>query len=601
MLLHTLARNGDITAAEALLQNGADVNEPDPEEGLTPLMHAARSPLAGVDMLRLLVEHGADVNAAGSPPPPPSLEWLKNLPEDLKKEMPDVSMEDLAPIPKAVLYYAIEGAVTDKIKYLVSAGASLHYQDSNGYGLLIDATYKLKAENRYSTIKWLIEQGAPINGLSRHGESALSAASMNGYFDVARLLLDAGADAGQLRWTPLMQAAVFGNSREVEALLQNKAYDTQKDRFGRTAFLLAARAGKLENARVLLEAGAKLDERDRLGQTALMHAAAADHADLAAWLLKQGAPVDAADGSGQTALMHACSNKAEDVVLLLLEAGADWAAENSYEETAIALTVDPEIASLLIGRGADWNDANTELRRALAGLPANYALQISHQDYLAGRKRRFGQNNPERMDVPFWKEMIRSGAPAAEARAKFGDSGFALPGTGEPVWCYARFGQSFNVLPDGRVIGIGGEHEDFYDPDFCIYNDVVVFDGKGAFDIYGYPREVFPPTDFHTATLAGDYIYIIGSLGYMKERNYGSTPVYRLDTRSFIMERLETTGTMPGWIYKHRATLLPGEKIKVTGGVVCQMAGREEQSVDNAETFILDLALLQWEQAGRQE
>ena len=35
-------------------------------------------------------------------------------------------------------------------------------------------------------------------------------------------------------------------------------------------------------------------------------------------------------------------------------------------------------------------------------------------------------------------------------------------------------GRSTVWLPDGRVVLIAGEHEDSYDPDFCIYNDVVV-------------------------------------------------------------------------------------------------------------------------------
>jgi hypothetical protein len=33
-----------------------------------------------------------------------------------------------------------------------------------------------------------------------------------------------------------------------------------------------------------------------------------------------------------------------------------------------------------------------------------------------------------------------------------------------------RFGQSLTLLPDCRAVQIGGEHEDWYDADFCIYN-----------------------------------------------------------------------------------------------------------------------------------
>ena len=65
------------------------------------------------------------------------------------------------------------------------------------------------------------------------------------------------------------------------------------------------------------------------------------------------------------------------------------------------------------------------------------------------------------------------------------------------------------------MICIAGEHEDYYDPDFCIYNDVVVLGLDGSVEIYGYPKDVFPPTDFHTATLVGDRVIVIGRLGYM--------------------------------------------------------------------------------------
>ena len=76
-----------------------------------------------------------------------------------------------------------------------------------------------------------------------------------------------------------------------------------------------------------------------------------------------------------------------------------------------------------------------------------------------------------------------------------------------------RFGQSLTLLPDGLAVQIGGEHEDYYDPDFCIYNDVFVHERDGSITIYGYPESAFPPTDFRTATLVGDSIYVIGSLG----------------------------------------------------------------------------------------
>ena len=51
-----------------------------------------------------------------------------------------------------------------------------------------------------------------------------------------------------------------------------------------------------------------------------------------------------------------------------------------------------------------------------------------------------------------------------------------------PIWTFDRMGRTETELPDGRVVCVGGEHEDFYDPDFCIYNDVVIYHGDGTFD-----------------------------------------------------------------------------------------------------------------------
>jgi len=82
--------------------------------------------------------------------------------------------------------------------------------------------------------------------------------------------------------------------------------------------------------------------------------------------------------------------------------------------------------------------------------------------------------------------MFHAGVNAFKARERFGH-GVDTPGG--PVWS----AQSFTRLPDGHAVLTGGEHEDSYDPDFNIYNGVIVVcpDGKLAF--YGYPEEVFPP------------------------------------------------------------------------------------------------------------
>jgi hypothetical protein len=156
-----------------------------------------------------------------------------------------------------------------------------------------------------------------------------------------------------------------------------------------------------------------------------------------------------------------------------------------------------------------------------------------------------------------------------------------------PIWCAQRFGQSFTPVPDGRIVQIGGEHEDSYDADFCIYNDVFLHYPDGHIEVYCYPEDAFPPTDFQTATRIDDTIWIIGALGYYGARQYGETPVYRLDTETFRIDRVETTGDAPRWISRHGAKLV-GDEIHISGGKIAALSGEQETYEDNTREFTLD-------------
>jgi hypothetical protein len=209
---------------------------------------------------------------------------------------------------------------------------------------------------------------------------------------------------------------------------------------------------------------------------------------------------------------------------------------------------------------------------------------------LATKRRRFGASNPEKMNFPFWRSMVTAGVNAWSAKDHFEDTEFER----DEIFCFKRFGKSINELPDGRIIEIAGEHEDSYDPDFCIYNDVVAHHGDGTFDIFGYPKEVFPPTDFHPATLVGKFIYIIGSLGYYGERRYGATQVYRLNTETLAIEEVQTSGDNPGWISRHKATFRGGHKICIRGGKISVWNGAAEDYVDNPSDYVLNLDSFVW-------
>jgi hypothetical protein len=213
--------------------------------------------------------------------------------------------------------------------------------------------------------------------------------------------------------------------------------------------------------------------------------------------------------------------------------------------------------------------------------------------YLVWRSPRIGQGNPHRLTNPVWTWLAR----ASELSAYQANARFQGPSSMEvgPAWCAMRFGQSRTELPDGRVLRIAGEHEDHYDPDFFIYNDVIVESPGGEIAIYGYPYDVFGPTDFHSATPVGDEIVVMGNLGYPARRRAGVTPVVRLDTRSMAMRPVTTEGMPPGWIHRHTATLTPGgDAIVVSGGEVSVELDGEQHLVKNPDDWALDVRTFRW-------
>ncbi|MCU0982308.1 MAG: hypothetical protein MUF25_24390, partial [Pirellulaceae bacterium] len=237
--------------------------------------------------------------------------------------------------------------------------------------------------------------------------------------------------------------------------------------------------------------------------------------------------------------------------------------------------------------GLDLNGLPSERRARLLTAHGGQPFEVSARDYEVFRTPRFGRSNPEEMGNPFWNEMVRIRCSAYTASERFGP----VPRPDDQkVWCFDRYGHSLTRLPSGHLVEIGGEHEDYYDPDFCIYNDVVVHDGQGQCRIFGYPQEVFPPTDFHSATYLDGSMYIIGGLGYPADRRPGQTPVYRLDCETWSIQAVPSRGQAPGWIHSHRTRVEGDGTILIWGGKIWD----GQELVDNQQAFRFDPRTGQW-------
>jgi ankyrin repeat protein len=563
MQIHEYARQGDVAGVRRELDSGAPVDVRDPETDHTPLADAASSPVGTLELLELLLERGADPNA--------------------------VCGED----GESILILGVKTWDVGRLALLLDAGADVAFRSKRGsYDALLSCFFQKGAHRDrrlLETVELLLRRGAPLGRTSTHGESPLGVASRLGRVDVVGALLHAGDDPAPLRWSELHRAVALRTPAEVQRLVSGGAALEARDVWERTAWLVSIELGDLETVKLLAAAGAQRDVRDRASKDALMTAIEACHFHVLEWLIAEGLAVDEPDDSGTTALMAAASVGEPLMVDALLRAGANPMAVDKYGDTVLHKAATVDVLRKLLAAGADFADVGEDLRRALTGL-GRRPLLSTLADFGAGRVRRFGTQNPERVETPFLRAMVAARAHAWTARRLFAPDEKPTA----PVWCYGRYGQSITELGDGRVIEVGGEHEDWYDPDFCIYNDVVVYDGRGDFAIYAYPRDVFPPTDFHTATLVEGWIYLIGSVGYPEERQRGRAQVFRLSTTDFHMERVETVGDDPGWISRQRARLRPDGLIHVSAGKV----GAEKDYPDNKQEYLFDSRSHAWKAQG---
>lgn len=568
--LYAAVVSGDFQEIDRLLGEGDDINCLDEVTGLTPLREAMVNPKIHPDMISFLIERGADVGAG--------TETLEI------EERPEIAQ-------------AIEaGADVDTIRLLLQNGADISYCSQQGYTLMTLAAYRRNS----SVIELLLELGAPLDGVSTYGESALSVLARVGKFaDVAKLLAH-GADPAPLRWSPLHHAVALATLEEVSMLLNGGADLEQLDFWERTPFLLSLQVGDISKAALLLERGANRNGTGRCARPATHYPIMQDHAPMLQWLLDQGLPSDQKDEFGNSALLESVKEDAFHCFNVLLAAGANYKEQDPYGHPIIASASHPGIVGRLIALGEDAAQLPTTTLRNWIGLGTIDNCSVSECDFLANRTRRFGNANPERMNNPYWDAMVRCGWSGYAAARQF-DGAFERESCSRepsPVWCHERFGMSLTKLQDGRFIQIAGEHEDHYDPDFCIYNDVFIHDGSGNFEILGYPEDVFPPTDFHSATLVPPWIYIIGNLGYPETQDaHGfETPVYRLNVDDYHIERITTHGHSPGWIHKHRAEFRDGS-VHISGGeILAKNAEGKWEIINLIEGWTLDLTTLQWRQ-----
>ena len=309
-----------------LVQHGADVNVRSHFGfyfGMTAAMVAAD---LGLDScLRFLVESGTDLTLRAN--------YEVNHFEAKKRFCENQN-------GKTALMMAASGSDDANalcVKFLVEAGVDLNVLDKFGNTALM---YAAEAGG-FNSVKYLTERmsASSLNQTNKKGQTALMMAakvSNDAPGLCVKFLVEAGVDLNvqdEFGNTALMLAAVAGGFNSVKYLTERMSVSSlnQTNKKGQTALMMAA---KVSNdapglcVKFLVEAGVDLNVQDEFGNTALMLAAVAGGFNSVKYLTERisVSSLNQTNKKGQTALMRAASNNSSEqtsCLKCLVEAGAD--------------------------------------------------------------------------------------------------------------------------------------------------------------------------------------------------------------------------------------------------------------------------------------
>ena len=284
--------HGNIRIATLLLQARANINQQN-NDGFTALMYACYSKTPHNDLVRLLIQSGADISIKSS-----EVLWT-------------------------VLMVAAYRGHTSIVQYLLDEGAPVNTQDVYGATSLMRASELGHSE----VVRVLINYGADVNILAKDpNRTALMYACSCQRTVCVDLLLAGGADPNLCgrKYSPLLVACITtGHDQPMDPTILDKLLsaganpNTQTAEHGSTALIHAAHYGYEKGVDVLLNAAADVNIQNSYGATALHAAAEEGHLAVCKILLASGAQATVTNGNGDTPFDDALNNGHHKVCQLL--------------------------------------------------------------------------------------------------------------------------------------------------------------------------------------------------------------------------------------------------------------------------------------------
>jgi ankyrin repeat protein len=318
------AEVADTAILRLLLEAGADVDSPNPE-GQTALMLVART--GKLDAAQLLLDHGATIDAREAWGGQTALMWAS------ARRHPEM-------IALLIAHGAEIDARSTRRDYQrhVQAEGRPKSLDTGGFTPLLYAA----RENCLTCVDVLLAKGADIDLPDPDGVSPLHLAIMNANWDIARQMIEAGADVNQ--WD------IYG-----EAPLYTSIGNYTRINGGRASIDPLNETEGLEILRMLLDHGANPNMQ----------------------LFFRPANVRGSTNTrGSTPLIRAANNGDQDIVELLLEYGADPTIYMADRQTPIH--------AVLAGRASEQQALELIRLFYTAGTDINVIALVNHREEIRG-------------------------------------------------------------------------------------------------------------------------------------------------------------------------------------------------------------------------
>lgn len=308
--LHLAVFKENLPITKLLIENGADVNLPDPEGGATSLMICGQWNLPKI--AKLLLDNGAnpnlrdrdDSNSGTALLLAASHQHLEMV-RVLAKHGATIDVfsdKGVSPLSFAAMYDNVNIAAV-----LIQHGADVDLLDPRGWTVLMDAA----EADSVKVAQLLIKRGANLDIQDPQRETAIMKAVFYNKIEVFRLLLRSGANLHlQNSLGNTVLAYAMDKSPEFARLLVKKQPDLVNvyNNVRNTPLIQAVTHGvddSLEVCRILVRAGANISHGNAKSATALVIALVTQNLSLSRFLIQAHEPKDLMSPAGSATVLLA--------------------------------------------------------------------------------------------------------------------------------------------------------------------------------------------------------------------------------------------------------------------------------------------------------